>query len=139
MDASTGLLLTSVVGTAATLITLLLHRQWEVQDRQAATTSRAEIVSLIQQTHAELTANTKISTEAFHEANGAKELIRDQSQLLTEEVQRRNELQATADAAARDALLADPQNLAAARVVADLRARLERLERRDRQRPKARR
>jgi len=37
--------------------------------------------------------NTKISTDAFHEANGAKEAIADVNRSLAEEVRRRNDLQ----------------------------------------------
>ena len=43
--------------------------------------------------------NTEISTNAFHEANGAKLLIADTNKVLAEEVAKRNEIQAASDAA----------------------------------------
>lgn len=97
----------SVTETKATVATKL--------DEHAAITqaSRQEIVDLLHQTAVDIHANTQISQDAFHEANGTKAL-------LEEEVQRRNEIHAAATQAF-DRRVADP-------VVAKLQERLDRLE-----------
>ena len=84
-------------------------------DAHAAITQagRQEIVDLLHQTAVDIHANTQISSDAFHEANGAKEL-------LAEEVQRRNEMH-TAATQAYDRRVADP-------AVEKIQERLDRLE-----------
>jgi len=50
---------------------------------ETATTAVGELKALVKE-------NTEISTSAFHEANGAKLLLAEQSKVLQEEVERRN-------------------------------------------------
>ncbi len=52
-----------------------------------ATTAVSELKALVRE-------NTEISTSAFHEANGAKILLAEQSKILQEEVERRNVIDA---------------------------------------------
>lgn len=148
MDLATGTLGGILVVQLAQLGHAFFKRRWDLADRLAreakeiaAATDRekltsvtAQIVELIKKAHDEITVNTKVSTEAFHEANGAKQLIADVNKSLGEEVRRRNDLAITAEAQAG---LRDP--LATARVIGDLRARLELLERRQHRLPRLKR
>ena len=91
-------LATQVVATSATLAAkvqadgIALAAQVELQ-AVASRAARDVIISLLRESHSEIVANTKISTDAFHEANGAK-------LMLAEEVRRRNEIQTAVEQAA---------------------------------------
>lgn len=146
VDVATGTVSGLLILNVAQLVTTVLKRRWDVEDRKAlaakveadgverdkataaAVAARDEILLMIKKAHDEISANTKVSTEAFHEANGAKQLIADVNKSLEDEVRRRNDIAATAEAQAALRPLTDP--LAAARLISDLRARVDLLERR---------
>lgn len=91
VEATAGAMAATVQATAATLAAKVAadHNRLGLQVDRAELTATAAVETLTDL----VKENTKISTDAFHEANGAK-------LLLAEEVQRRNDMQAAAAAAA---------------------------------------
>jgi hypothetical protein len=132
MDTATITLGLTAIAQLATLATLVVRfyfqdkkeirqRAWDLEDRlRVAAAQRAVTTGQHQVTVAAIAdastralgaigENTDISKDAFHEANGAKAIIREvqvaaveTNLLLAEEIRRRNELQEVSDRRAHD-------------------------------------